>query len=72
LSSLLHLNPIYRKISHTRAFPEKESRASRLNAIQIEMPLAYRQGIMADVNAVRLASCIFDFHEMHSLGKQLP
>ena len=51
---------------------KQESRANRLNAIQIEVPLAYRQGTMADLNAVRLASCIFDFYEMHSLGKQLP
>jgi hypothetical protein len=50
---------------------KQESRKNRLNAIQIEVPLAYRQGTMAEVNAMRLASCIFDFYEMHSLGKPI-
>lgn len=50
---------------------KQETRTNRLNAIQIEVPLIYRQGENAALNAKQLASCIFEFYLIHNFEKQL-
>ena len=55
----------------SRRYTSKEFLKYRINSIQIELPYSMRQNNCLELNAKKVASCIFDFYTIHSFDQRI-